>query len=91
MKKLIVQLVTWNGAKYIPFLFESLRAQTYTNWELVILDNGSSDDTPEVLQREVGNLPVYSVYVSQRAQRIWVLQEDTTSFLKNMIQNTCFC
>jgi GT2 family glycosyltransferase len=57
MKKLIVQLVTWNGAKYIPFLFESLRVQTYTNWELVILDNGSSDDTPEVLQREVGNLP----------------------------------
>ncbi|MBT3817027.1 MAG: glycosyltransferase family 2 protein, partial [Candidatus Magasanikbacteria bacterium] len=28
-KKLTIHLVTWNGAKYVPYLFESLRKQTY--------------------------------------------------------------
>jgi len=45
MKKLTVQLVTWNGETYIPYLFASLAHQTYTNWELVVLDNASEDTT----------------------------------------------
>jgi GT2 family glycosyltransferase/8-oxo-dGTP pyrophosphatase MutT (NUDIX family) len=53
MSKLTVQLVTWNGAKYIPFLFESLRAQTYTDWELCVFDNASSDATVEVIEKEL--------------------------------------
>ncbi len=53
MPKLTVQLVTWNGAKYIPFLFASLRAQTYTDWELCVLDNASSDTTVEAIEKEL--------------------------------------
>ncbi len=58
MKKLSVHLVTWNGAKYIPHLFESLRKQTYTNWNLVVLDNCSDDNTAEVIEKELGNFSV---------------------------------
>ncbi len=47
-----VQLVTWNGAKYIPYLFDSLRKQTYTNWSLMVLDNNSDDDTVESIKKE---------------------------------------
>ncbi|MBU0597166.1 glycosyltransferase family 2 protein, partial [Patescibacteria group bacterium] len=43
--KLSVHLVTWNGAKYIPYLFESLKKQTFKDWQLFILDNGSTDST----------------------------------------------
>lgn len=53
MKKLIVQLVTWNGAKYIPFLFDSLARQTYVDWELVVLDNASSDATVESIHKAI--------------------------------------
>jgi len=53
MSKLIVQLVTWNGAKYIPFLFDSLARQTYLDWELVILDNGSTDETVQAIEEEI--------------------------------------
>ncbi|OIO20288.1 MAG: hypothetical protein AUJ37_00515 [Candidatus Magasanikbacteria bacterium CG1_02_41_34] len=45
MKKLTVQLVTWNGETYIPYLFESLAKQTFTDWKLVVLDNASEDKT----------------------------------------------
>lgn len=59
MPKLTVQLVTWNGAKYMPHLFDSLRKQVSTDWELVILDNASSDDTVGRIQTELKKgLPV---------------------------------
>lgn len=54
--KLIIQLVTWNGEKYIPFLFESLRRQTFRDWSILVLDNASSDATVELIKKELGNL-----------------------------------
>lgn len=51
--KLSVHLVTWNGAKYIPQLFASLRNQTFKNFELVVLDNNSKDNTGELIEKEL--------------------------------------
>jgi len=51
--KLIVQLVTWNGEKYIPYLFESLKKQKFRDWKLIILDNGSSDKTVEKIKEQL--------------------------------------
>ena len=53
--KLSVHLVTWNGAKYIPYLFASLRAQTFRDWSLVVLDNDSKDDTVLLIEKELAN------------------------------------
>ncbi len=53
--KLTVHLVTWNGAKYVPLLFESLRNQTFKDWELVVLDNASTDDTVNLIEHELEN------------------------------------
>ena len=53
--KLIVHLVTWNGAKYIPHLFKSLRNQTFKDWELVVLDNASADNTAELIEKELAD------------------------------------
>ncbi|MBT3539121.1 glycosyltransferase family 2 protein [Candidatus Parcubacteria bacterium] len=53
MNKLFVHLVTWNGEKYIPHLFESLKKQTFKDWQLVILDNGSTDKTVEKIKGEL--------------------------------------
>lgn len=54
--KLSIQLVTWNGAKYIPHLFKSLREQTFKDYFLYILDNGSSDQTKELIKKELNGL-----------------------------------
>lgn len=58
MKKLSVNLVTWNGAKYIPFLFDSLRKQSFKDWSFYVLDNGSSDSTVELIKKELENFSV---------------------------------
>ncbi|MDO8463517.1 MAG: glycosyltransferase family 2 protein [bacterium] len=52
MASLTLQLVTWNGAAYLPHLFASLREQTMQGWDLVVVDNGSTDATVATLSRE---------------------------------------
>jgi glycosyltransferase involved in cell wall biosynthesis len=39
---------TFNHQAYIGPCIESVLAQTYTNWEQVIVDDGSTDRTPEI-------------------------------------------
>lgn len=67
MKKLSINLVTWNGEKYIPFLFDSLKKQTLSarggsvyhgDWKLVILDNYSTDNTVSEIKKQIADFPV---------------------------------
>lgn len=42
-------MATYNRSKYILESIESIINQTYTDWECIIVDDGSTDDTAEVL------------------------------------------
>jgi GT2 family glycosyltransferase len=53
MAKLSLQLVTWNAEKYLPTFFLSLKNQSFTNWELLIWDNSSSDKTVGIIQKNI--------------------------------------
>lgn len=44
-------LPAWNAAGTLPHAVESIRAQTFTDWELVLVDDGSTDDTPALIER----------------------------------------
>ncbi len=41
---------SYNTAKFISETIESVLAQTYTNWELIIVDDCSTDNTDEVVK-----------------------------------------
>ena len=40
-----VNIVTWNGSKYLPALLHSLQQQTFHDFSILIIDNGSQDNT----------------------------------------------
>lgn len=40
----------WNAARFLPATLESIRAQTFADWECIIVDDGSRDDTAAVAQ-----------------------------------------
>lgn len=46
-----VLLATYNGAKFLPAQLDSLLAQTHQDFHLLVSDDGSSDDTLEILHR----------------------------------------
>lgn len=47
-----VVIPTWNGRALLKAALHSLRAQTYTDFETVVVDNGSSDGTVAMLETE---------------------------------------
>lgn len=51
----------YNGSKYISQCIESLQAQSYKDVEIIVVDDGSTDDSLSVLERlkqQYGNLQV---------------------------------
>jgi cellulose synthase/poly-beta-1,6-N-acetylglucosamine synthase-like glycosyltransferase len=44
-------LPTYNRAKFLPQAFDSIRSQTWTDWELIVVDDGSRDDTAAVVEQ----------------------------------------
>ena len=44
-----VVIPTYNHARYLGRALQSVIDQTYTNWEVVVIDNHSMDDTDEVI------------------------------------------
>ncbi len=50
MHKLTINLVVYNGEKYIPYLLESLKQQAFKDFEMVVIDNASTDKTVELIE-----------------------------------------
>lgn len=55
MKEGLVSVImpTYNCAKFIGETIKSVQAQTYCNWELIIIDDCSADNTKEVVENYV--------------------------------------
>ena len=53
MKKVSVILPCLNGERYISETIESLRNQTYANFQVVFVDNGSSDTSVRIARKAV--------------------------------------
>ena len=51
MKKISVVIPVYNSAKWLPSCIESALNQTYSNLELIIVDDGSSDNSLEILRQ----------------------------------------
>jgi glycosyltransferase involved in cell wall biosynthesis len=49
LTKVSVIVPAYNYARFLPDALESLRAQTYSDWECIVVDDGSTDDTRAVV------------------------------------------
>ncbi|MFH1430592.1 MAG: glycosyltransferase family 2 protein [Candidatus Uhrbacteria bacterium] len=69
MSKLVLQLVVWNGAHYLPHHLASLRTQSFRDWELVVIDNGSTDSSPRVLEEQLAEFSQQTRLICNRENR----------------------
>src|SRR5262249_10652580 len=58
-------LPTYNRARFLPQAFASIRSQRCTTWELVVVDDGSTDATPELVQQFRAEVPQPVRYIRQ--------------------------
>lgn len=52
MKKSLVSIITpvYNGQDFLDRCIKSVLAQTYENWELLLIDDGSSDNSVQIIE-----------------------------------------
>lgn len=50
-----IQLLTWNGEPFLEACLDSLSRQTYSDWQIFILDNDSHDQTKAIVSRWLVN------------------------------------
>src|SRR5205807_2189919 len=73
-----VLMPTFNQAAFLRRALTSLFAQTHANWELLVVNYGSSDDTPRVLAE----------YSADPRIRSWRLEE-TAGWLPSSPTSGC--
>ncbi len=73
MDKIICSIVTptFNRVSYLPALFESVKAQHMRLIEHIIVDNMSSDNTPELVEEYRSAVPYPVVYIREQDHGIY--------------------
>lgn len=77
-----IALCTYNGSKYLKEQLDTLGGQTYKNLEIVIVDDGSSDGTIELLRQ----------YASDSYLNIKIyINEENLGYIKNFEKAISLC
>lgn len=61
MERIDILLATYNGEHFIDEQINSIIKQKYTNWRLIISDDGSTDNTNKILEKYVDNKKIFIV------------------------------
>lgn len=64
-----ILMATYNGAQYIKQQLDSLINQTYTNWKLIIRDDGSTDNTIEIVEQYISLHSNVSLVINKTKQK----------------------
>ncbi len=65
MEKINILMATYNGRRYVAKQVESILNQTYTDFRLIISDDGSTDSTVKILQEYEKKDPRVEIYCHQ--------------------------
>ena len=57
---------TYNAAKYLPVALDSVLAQTFEDWRILLIDDGSTDNTAKIVAPYLERLGEKLVYIKQQ-------------------------
>jgi glycosyltransferase involved in cell wall biosynthesis len=82
-----VIIPTYNRAKNLPKAIESILGQTYSNWELIIVNDGSTDNTEEVVRTYLSDPRITTIITKN--QKVAKARNDGMDLAKG--EYVCFC
>ena len=65
-----ILLASYNGGKYIEEQIQSILKQTFKDWRLIIRDDGSNDNTIEIIEKYVKLYPKNIVLIKDEDKRL---------------------
>lgn len=65
MIKISILIANYNNGEYFVDCYNSLINQTYYNWEAIIIDDGSTDDSVEIIKKIISNDARFKLYENQ--------------------------
>lgn len=68
MPKVDIIIPAYNAAKYLPIAITSVLAQTFDDWRILLIDDGSTDNTPEIVAPFIQQLGPKLQYIKQQNQ-----------------------
>ncbi|MCK4577730.1 MAG: glycosyltransferase [Candidatus Marinimicrobia bacterium] len=68
MPKVTVILACYNEEQYIAEALDSILGQTYQDFEVIVINDGSTDKTEEIIEHYANQYPDKILYVSQQNQ-----------------------
>ena len=71
--KVAILLSTYNGEKYLREQIDSILNQTYTNFELIVRDDGSKDNTVKIIKE----------YIEKSDKEITLIEGKNLGFIKS--------
>lgn len=63
---IVLLMLTYNHARFLPLALEALLAQTYRNFQLIIVDDDSKDDSFEIAQTYQNRFSHCAVYRNEK-------------------------
>lgn len=70
MPKVSIVLPTYNGEKYIRESIESIINQTFSDWELIIVNDCSTDETPVIINKYAENDSRIRIINNEKNQKL---------------------
>lgn len=86
-----ILLATYNGGPYLKELLDSILAQTFRDWKLIVRDDGSSDSTPDILKKYATAHPEKITLVKDGKKRLGPCQSFAQLLLKSGAGYAMFC
>ncbi len=59
-----ILIANYNNGSFFKDCYESILAQTYTHWEVIIVDDASTDDSVTVIKNMIGNDARFKLYAN---------------------------
>ena len=58
-------IANYNNGKYFEDCYKSIVAQTYEHWEVIIIDDNSTDDSVTVIKNMIGNDARFKIFLNE--------------------------